>query len=145
MSYLQTQAISHARKVRSLYKQAVRTIQAHYESFDRYEYRYHAVLLRARFDENKNEIDLRKAKKLLLDGQKELFLKSHPLPMAFPNSPGGVAYQRHFPAPDWILDTWHPFEKAQYPEYFAQREIRKKEHIERWEKQYGKHDEEVAH
>jgi NADH dehydrogenase (ubiquinone) 1 beta subcomplex subunit 9 len=138
MSFLQTQTFSHARKVRSLYKKAVRLLQAHYETFDRYEFRYQAVLMRARFDENKNEIDFRKAKKLLLDGQKELFLKSHPQPVYFPLSPGGVAYQRAFPTPDWILDTWHPFEKAQYPEYFALREIRKKEFVERWEKQYGK-------
>ncbi|CAG5118070.1 unnamed protein product [Candidula unifasciata] len=145
MSYLQTKVLSHAQKVRSLYKKAARTLQSYYEPFDRAEFRYQAVLLRARFDENKNEVDVRKAKKLLLDGQKELLLKSHPQQIYFPLSPGGVAYERHFPTPDWILDTWHPFEKAQYPEYFALREIRKKEYIERWEKQYGKTEEEVAH
>ncbi|XP_055892513.1 NADH dehydrogenase [ubiquinone] 1 beta subcomplex subunit 9-like [Biomphalaria glabrata] len=145
MSYLQYTTHSHARKVRSLYKQAIRLLQSYYESFDRYEFRYQAVVMRARFDENKNETDLRKAKKLLLDGQKELFLKSHAQPMKFAESPGGVAYQRHFPPPDWILDTWHPYEKAQYPEYFALREIRKKEFIDRWEKQYGKGDHEVDH
>ncbi|CAL1532301.1 unnamed protein product [Lymnaea stagnalis] len=102
MSYLQTVAPTHARKVRSLYKQAIRLIQAYYECFDRPEFRYQAVLMRARFDENKNEIDLRKAKKILLDGQKELFLKSHPQPIKFPLSPGGVAYQRTSPAPDWV-------------------------------------------
>ncbi|XP_005094565.1 NADH dehydrogenase [ubiquinone] 1 beta subcomplex subunit 9 [Aplysia californica] len=145
MSYLQAQPLSHAKKVRSLYKQAVRLLQAHYESFDRYEFRYQAVLMRARFDENKNEVDFRKAKKLLLDGQRELFLKSHPQPVKFPTAPGGVAYQRHYPPPDWLLDVWHPLEKAQYPEYFALREMRKKEFVERWEKEYGKADPEVSH
>ncbi|KAH9515527.1 ndufb9, NADH-ubiquinone oxidoreductase [Bulinus truncatus] len=145
MSYLQCSVPSHARKVRSLYKQAVRLLQAYYEPNDRYEFRYQAVLMRARFDEHKNEVDLRKAKKLLLDGQKELLLKTHPQPYKFPDSPGGVAYQRTSPPPDWLLDTWHPYEKAQYPEYFALREIRKKEYIERWEKQYGKGDNEVGH
>ncbi|XP_059164403.1 NADH dehydrogenase [ubiquinone] 1 beta subcomplex subunit 9-like [Physella acuta] len=145
MSYLQTSATSHARKVRSLYKQAVRLLQAHYEGYDRFEFRYQAVLMRARFDEHKEEIDVRKAKKLLLDGQKELFLKSHPQPIKFPLSPGGVAYQRTYPAPDWLLDFWSSHEKAQYPEYFALRDIRKKEFIERWEKQYGKSDSEVSH
>jgi NADH dehydrogenase (ubiquinone) 1 beta subcomplex subunit 9 len=38
------------------------------------------VLLRARFDENKDEVDMRKAKKLLIDGEKELFMKQHPQP-----------------------------------------------------------------
>ncbi|XP_029655718.1 uncharacterized protein LOC115229524 [Octopus sinensis] len=29
-----------------------------------------------------------------------------------------------------ILDTWHPFEKARYPKYFALREKRKHEIVE---------------
>lgn len=145
MSYLQTSALSHARKVRTLYKQSIRTLQSYYESFDRYEFRYQAVLMRARFDEHKDEKDLRKAKKLLLDGQRELFLKTHPQPVKFPDAPGGVAFQRTSPPPDWLLDVWHPLEKAQYPEYFALREIRKKEYIERWEKDFGKPDSEITH
>lgn len=35
-----------------------------------------------------------------------------------------------------MLDTWHPIEKAQYPEYFARREIRKREFLENWNKTY---------
>lgn len=54
-----------------------------------------------------------------------------------PESPGGVAYEREVVPPDWILDYWHPLEKAQYPEYFARRELRKKEFIKNWEKKYG--------
>lgn len=56
------------------------------------------------------------------------------------NSPGGCAYEREVIPPDWILDYWHPLEKAQYPEYFARREQRKKEYVMWWEKTYGKHD-----
>ena len=37
-----------------------------------------------------------------------------------------------------MLDTWHPLEKAQYPEYFARRDKRKEEYITRWEERYGK-------
>jgi len=37
-----------------------------------------------------------------------------------------------------LLDMWHPLERAQYPEYFARRHQRKLEYIERWEKKYGK-------
>ena len=43
-----------------------------------------------------------------------------------------------------VLDMWHPIERSQYPEYFARREQRKQEHIEQWEKKYGK-PEEAAH
>jgi len=38
------------------------------------------------------------------------------------------------------LDQWHPLEKAQYPEYFARRDQRKMEYIERWQKKYGSLD-----
>lgn len=55
-----------------------------------------------------------------------------------PHSPGGVAYKREVIPPDWVVDYWHPLEKAQYPEYFARREQRKKEFVKLWEQQYGK-------
>ncbi|XP_076449718.1 NADH dehydrogenase [ubiquinone] 1 beta subcomplex subunit 9-like [Babylonia areolata] len=144
MSYLQTSVISHAQRVRRLYKEASRQLQALY-GYQRHIFRYHAVVLRARFDENKNEVDMRVAKKLLMEGEKELFLKQHPQPLKFPLSPGGVAYAREPHVPDWLLDIWHPYEKAQYPEYFARREIRKREFIERWEKKYGKPDPDAVH
>ncbi|KAL5022789.1 hypothetical protein ScPMuIL_001944 [Solemya velum] len=135
MSYLTTELISHARRVRKLYKDAARMTQSYYH--DRHLFRYHAVLLRARFDEHKEEVDMVKIKKILQEGERELFLKQHPQPQKFANSAGGVAFGREQHSPDWLLDTWHPLEKAQYPEYFAKREIRKKEFIERWEKKYG--------
>lgn len=60
-------------------------------------------------------------------------------------SPGGVAYQRVVTPPDWVLDYWHPLEKAQYPEYFKRREERKKEFIAMWEKEFGKEDPKDTH
>lgn len=81
---------------------------------------------------------MRIARKLLADGEQELFNKQHPQPISFANSPGGIAYGREIELPDWVLDYWHPLEKAQYPDYFARREQRKKEWVEMWEKQYGK-------
>lgn len=62
----------------------------------------------------------------------------HYCPKQFPHSPGGSAYARIVEPPDWVLDYWHPLEKAQYPEYFARREERKKEYVKYWEKLYGK-------
>lgn len=61
------------------------------------------------------------------------------------NSPGGCAFERDVEPPDWVLDYWHPLEKAQYPEFFAKREQRKKEYVAWWEKQYGKPDPKDLH
>lgn len=94
--------------------------------------------MRDRFDKNANVKDAREVYKLLEEGERELFLTQHPQPRKFANSPGGVAYQREVIPPDWIVDYWHPLEKAQYPEYFARREVRKKEYLKMWDKKYGK-------
>ncbi|CAL4120454.1 unnamed protein product, partial [Meganyctiphanes norvegica] len=101
-------------------------------------FRYQAVLMRDRFDKNKDVKDLRLAQQILDDGEKELFSYMHYQPRKFPLSPGGVAYEREVQAPDWVVDYWHPMEKAAYPDYFARREQRKQEYIEWWEKTYGK-------
>ncbi|ODM91109.1 NADH dehydrogenase [ubiquinone] 1 beta subcomplex subunit 9 [Orchesella cincta] len=138
MSYLQTQLIPHVRKVQSLYKRALRNIEGFHHH--RHIYRYNAVIIRNRFDENRNILDMRKAKQLLEEGEEELFKMQHYQPLKFPTSPGGTAYERATVPPDWVLDYWHPLEKAQYPEYFARREQRKKEYVDMWEKQYGKPD-----
>ncbi|CAH2216635.1 jg26601 [Pararge aegeria aegeria] len=83
---------------------------------------------------------MRKAAQLLKEGEDELFMHQHPIPKKFPTSVGGVAHERVVTPPDWILDYWHPLEKAQYPEYFKKREERKKEFVAMWEKEYGKPD-----
>jgi NADH dehydrogenase (ubiquinone) 1 beta subcomplex subunit 9 len=48
-----------------------------------------------------------------------------------------VAYAREPRSPDWVLDLWHPMEKAQFPDYFAKRSQLKKEYIEHYVKKYG--------
>lgn len=60
-------------------------------------------------------------------------------------SVGGVAHERVVTPPDWVLDYWHPLEKAHYPEYFKRREERKKEFIAMWEKEYGPANNEDKH
>jgi NADH dehydrogenase (ubiquinone) 1 beta subcomplex subunit 9 len=134
---------SHTQKVCSLYKRALRNLESWYDRRDAF--RYEAVLLRQRFEENRDIKDMRVAKQLLEDGEQELFKKQHYQPKKFPKSPGGTAYQREVVPPDWILDYWHPLEKAQYPEYFARRELRKKQFIEMWEEKYGKPPKEDTH
>ncbi|XP_052842602.1 NADH dehydrogenase [ubiquinone] 1 beta subcomplex subunit 9-like [Drosophila gunungcola] len=129
--------VSHKRQVCSLYKRALRNLEAWYDR--RTDYRYRAVLLRARFDENRCK-DMAEGVVLLACGEKELFETKHYQPRFFTNSIGGIAFEREVECPDWMLDFWHPLEKAQYPEYFAKREQRKKEYVTWWEKQYGKSD-----
>ncbi|XP_069683070.1 NADH dehydrogenase [ubiquinone] 1 beta subcomplex subunit 9-like [Periplaneta americana] len=135
--------LSHTKKVCSLYKRALRNLESWYDR--REVYRYEAVLLRQRFEEKRNVKDLIEAKQLLEKGESELFNLQHYQPKKFPKSPGGTAYLREVVPPDWVLDYWHPLEKAQYPEYFARRELRKKQFIEMWEKKYGKPPKEEAH
>lgn len=48
--------------------------------FGRHIFRYHATLLRARFDQNKNMTDLSKARALVVAGERENFEKTHPIP-----------------------------------------------------------------
>lgn len=100
---------------------------------------------------------MRTASELLAAGEKELFETQHFQPkkceynqcqlkfhfnswFTVANSPGGCAYAREVIPPDWVLDYWHPLEKAAYPEYFARREKRKEEFVSWWEKTYGKPD-----
>lgn len=68
--------------------------------------------MRDRFDKNRNIIDYREIERIVADGEEELFLKQHPQPRKFANSPGGVAFEREVVPPDWIVDYWHPLEKA---------------------------------
>lgn len=57
-----------------------------------------------------------------------------------PTSYEGPAFERHEVAKmyDGILDFWHPLERAQYPDYFARREQRKKEFVQWYDKKFGK-------
>ncbi|KAG7201073.1 hypothetical protein KM043_017616 [Ampulex compressa] len=134
MAQLPSGIVSHSKKVCSLYKRSLLCIKDWYK--DTAEYRYQAILMRERFDKNSKIRDLRVAKDLLLKGEDELFEYQHSQPLKWPNSPGGVAYGRDEGSPDWVLDFWHPMEKAQYPKYFAIREKRKKEYEEWFYRQY---------
>lgn len=39
--------------------------------------------------------------------------------------------------PEWVLDHWHPSEKAMYPDYFSKREQWKKLRMQSWDKEVG--------
>ena len=80
---------------------------------------------------------MRKAKKLLIEGEEYYNKTHHPCKFYFPNSPRGTSYGRDVLIPDWVIDYWDPWEKAFFPKYFAKREQRKKEYIEFYKKMYG--------
>ncbi|XP_037659391.1 NADH dehydrogenase [ubiquinone] 1 beta subcomplex subunit 9 isoform X2 [Choloepus didactylus] len=127
--------LTHQQKVLRLYKRALR----HLESWciHRDKYRYFACLMRARFEEHKNEKDMVKATQLLKEAEEEFWYNQHPQPYIFPDSPGGTSYERYecYKVPEWCLDDWHPSEKAMYPDYFAKREQWKKLRMESWERE----------
>ena len=52
-------------------------------------------MLRARFDENKDEKDMMKATMMLKAGEEEFWANQHPQPYTFPDSPGGTSYERY--------------------------------------------------
>ncbi|XP_063441209.1 NADH dehydrogenase [ubiquinone] 1 beta subcomplex subunit 9-like [Mytilus trossulus] len=140
MSFLQTELISHARQVKTLYKEALRQLESKYSehiTHGRLLYRYQAVCLRAEFDQNKDEKDIVKSRQLVKDGRTKMLADWHSVPLKFAHAPGGAAYDRVPVQPDALLDMWHPREKALYPDYFARRDIRKREFVERWVKKYG--------
>lgn len=58
-------------------------------------YRFYACVLRARFDEHKDEKDMVKASKLLKAAEEEFWVNQHPQPYLFPDSPGGTSYERY--------------------------------------------------
>jgi len=133
--HLQFKPISHAQQVCRLYKAGLKVCRS--DKFDRYEVRFDQLQLRKRFDDNKNIKDFRVAKALLAAGWEEHDYKRHFQPFSFPDSEGGVMFERNDPIPDHHLDSWHPLEKAFYPDYFERRERRKQEFMDRWNKQYG--------
>ncbi|XP_061294639.1 NADH dehydrogenase [ubiquinone] 1 beta subcomplex subunit 9 isoform X1 [Bos javanicus] len=114
-------------------------------SHNKDKYRYFACLLRARFDEHKNEKDMVKATQLLREAEEEFWHGQHPQPYIFPESPGGTSYERYecYKVPEWCLDDWHPSEKAMYPDYFAKREQWKKLRRESWEREVKQLQEET--
>ena len=52
------------------------------------------------------------AKALLAAGWEEHDYERHFQPFSFPDSEGGVMFERNDPVPDHHLDSWHPLEKV---------------------------------
>ncbi|XP_018654718.1 hypothetical protein Smp_177970 [Schistosoma mansoni] len=76
--HLRTRLISHGQRVCELYKAVLYDLKAKHR--DVLKYRYHAVLARARFEENRNIKDEILARKLVEDGWAELKQIEAPFP-----------------------------------------------------------------
>lgn len=68
-------------------------VRNHFNLRDKY--RYFACLMRARFEEHKNEKDMMRATQLLREAEEEFWQNQHPQPYIFPDSPGGTSYERY--------------------------------------------------
>ncbi|XP_076765407.1 NADH dehydrogenase (ubiquinone) B22 subunit [Xylocopa sonorina] len=140
MAQIPSELTTHSRKVCSLYKRVIRMLDAYYTR--RNEFRYHATIMRHRFDLNKNIRDARLAKALVIEGEEELFRRARWEKKRFPTAPDGIAYQRFITPNDFVLDYWNPLEKSKYPKYFALREQLKKEYVDLYKKWYPENIEE---
>ncbi|XP_011500890.1 PREDICTED: NADH dehydrogenase [ubiquinone] 1 beta subcomplex subunit 9 [Ceratosolen solmsi marchali] len=141
MAQIPSGLVSHSRKICNFYKRVIRHIESTNHIFE--EARYKAVLIRHEFDKNKNIKNVIVSKDLLNRAEEKLRNDVFYDYIQFPQSPKGVAYCRDEPPPDWVLDYWHPMEKAMYPKYFALREQRKIEYEEFYKKEYGEQVENV--
>lgn len=72
------EVLSHSQRVIRLYRNSLKHLLSW--TIDRGAWREEAVVLRARFDANKDLKDMRKARKLLEDGEAEFELNKHPDP-----------------------------------------------------------------
>ncbi|GMT27518.1 hypothetical protein PFISCL1PPCAC_18815 [Pristionchus fissidentatus] len=144
-AWMFTKALSHRQKVQRLYKRALKEVDNWYGG-NNLEVRYQKVLLRARFDANKDEKDTRKSQLLLADGCRQVWEKRHFKPFRFALDPGGSSYDRERESPDVLLDSdqWTLAEREQFPYYFNKREQRKKELLAHWSKIEKSWDEEIA-
>ncbi|CEF67394.1 NADH dehydrogenase [ubiquinone] 1 beta subcomplex subunit 9 [Strongyloides ratti] len=144
-AWMFTKALSHRQKVMRLYKRAIREIDSWYGG-DILEVRYQKVLMRARFDANKDVPDPRKAQLLLADGCRQLWEMRNPKPFRFASDPGGSSFDRERQSSDILLDTqqWTFAEREQFPYYFNKREQRKKELLEFWDKIDKSWDNQIA-
>lgn len=135
--YPKRQLMSYTRRVCSLYKK-MRRDQEFWYNDDFFEARFQCLLIRAEFDKNKNIKDIRKGKAILEAAEKKFHDDIHPYhakgqPL-HPYSKEGIAYERELLSPDWVVDFWHPLEKARYPYYFAKREQMKDDYINMWKR-----------
>ena len=85
-----------------------------YIAFFRADFRYEAVLLRARFDEHKNEKDARVVAALIHAGEQECWEKQAYDKFIYADDEGGITFDRQAHHQDNLLDLWHPWERVSH-------------------------------
>uniref|UniRef100_A0A6M2DCY4 NADH dehydrogenase [ubiquinone] 1 beta subcomplex subunit 9 n=1 Tax=Xenopsylla cheopis TaxID=163159 RepID=A0A6M2DCY4_XENCH len=126
--------VVHVRRVCNLYRAVLRNVRSWY--YERPLQRIKMTEARHAFEKNRCLISKADIEKAINAAEDYIFQEQHYCPLYYAHSPNGVAYQREVVAPDWVLDYWHPLEKAMYPKYFKKREERKKEYLEWYDKMY---------
>merc|ERR1711997_327331 len=130
------QIVTHAQRVCRLYKKAMRTTNDYF--FERHLVRYEQVLLRQRFEETRKEKDMRKLAAMLEEAEIEHRKMKSFDPFIFRDDEGGIIYHREPHIRDLMVDHWHPWEKANYIDYFTKREELKKEMVDYWKESLSK-------
>jgi NADH dehydrogenase (ubiquinone) 1 beta subcomplex subunit 9 len=74
-------------------------------------WREEALKLRARFDEHKNERNVRTAVALLEEGERLFEMQKHPEPYISPEAPDGSKWERNMPPPLHVLEMTPEEEK----------------------------------
>lgn len=109
---------------------------------DFFEGRFKKLILRSQFDEHKNIKDVRAAKALLIKTEEKFKDDINPYHASGQTfhafSKDGISYGRVLESPDYVMDYYHPLEKARYPYYFAKREQMKEEYVRIWRKKMMK-------
>lgn len=146
-NYLTQDLVSHTRRVCSLYKQMLIDIDWWEDDF--FEARFKKLKLRAEFDKHMHIKDAREAKALVEKYEQVFQDNIHPYHAAGierqPFSKEGISYMRNLESPDYVMDWWHPLNKAQFPYYFAKREAMKDDYIRMWKKKMVKPGVEAHH
>uniref|UniRef100_UPI00193ABF2F NADH dehydrogenase [ubiquinone] 1 beta subcomplex subunit 9-like n=1 Tax=Styela clava TaxID=7725 RepID=UPI00193ABF2F len=118
--------MTHKRKVLSLYKKSLRHLEAWCYNLGRPHYCYERTLLRARFDQHKDEPSENRAAQLLRLGEEEFWENQSPDPIVWPNDgvEPGVLFERlnKYKIPEHYIEFWSAEEKAMFPDFLAKRE-----------------------
>ena len=68
--------------------------------------------MRARFEESRNEKDMRKCAAMVEAGEEEVFQNQAVSPFIYRNDEHGITFNRQAHIEDHLLNEWHPWEKV---------------------------------
>jgi len=128
--------ITHAQRVCRLYKLALKT--SYSQTPHRHDWRYNCAIIRGRFEETRKEKDLRKLAAMVEAGEEEVWQNQPATMFTYRDDEDGITYSRQAHIEDSVLDFWHPWERANYIDYFKKREEMKADYNAYWEESLSK-------